>query len=132
MANQGGVEGERGSGEERDGRLPRSSLRNSFLPCRIACLAQNFIDHRKPWLKFRVLAPETTQSQFLRTHWRLSRSAWRADSSGGWLVTRRGVFQNGSAPSCISATLGRLPTSAPRPPRSRVASGLAQPAATIH
>jgi hypothetical protein len=46
------------------------------------------------------------------------------------VVTRRGVFQNGSAPSCIFTTSGRLPTSAPRPPRTRVVSGLTQPTAT--
>src|SRR2546426_10806081 len=39
----------------------------------------------------------------------------------------RGVFQNGSEPSCIDTTALWLPTSAPGPPaRTRVASGLVQ------
>src|SRR5580692_6560299 len=107
--------------------------RNSRVPCGTTCLAQNLTDHDEPWLPFRALAPETIQSGVRRrhTHWRLSCSACRADSRGGWVVTSRGVFQNGSAPSCIFTTLGRLPTSAPRPPRSRVLSGLTQPTETI-
>src|ERR1700722_4026049 len=119
------VQGERSSCQERNRNpLCRGGGRNSRLPCGTTCLAQNLIHHNEPWLPFRALVPETIQSGVRRTHWRLSCSACRADSRGGWLVSSRGVFQNGSAPACISATWGRLPTSGPPPPRPRVPPGL--------